>query len=351
MQNTAYEVVVELTRGPLIESIHVGAIAVSDARGNLVAHYGDPHLVANLRSSAKPFQALPLIERDGASIFGMSEREIAITCASHMGTDTHVAVLRDLQAKIGINESYLQCGIHPPGHEPTLIAMRERNETPTPNRHNCSGKHTGMLAQAVLRNLPLDDYLSTTHEIQRTILHTFSAVLGIAPGEVLIGIDGCSAPTFATPLERAALGFARLADPFTAINELGEKRAAALKLICHAMMTNPDMVSGPGGFDTALMEIGEGKIVCKSGAEGYQGIGVLPGAIGPGSAALGITYKVADGDQAGRARPIVGVEILRQLGALNETQCQALSSFATRPLNNWRGLEVGVIRPTFTLKR
>lgn len=350
MQKTAFEAIVELTRGPLIESIHFGAIAVSDVHGNLVAHYGDPHLVANLRSSAKPFQTLPLIERDGAEFFGMSEREIAITCASHMGTDDHVAVLNQLQAKIGINESHLQCGIHPPGYEPTLIAMRERNEKPTPNRHNCSGKHTGMLAHAVLRDLPLDDYLSTSHEIQKTILQTFSEVLGIPPDEVLIGIDGCSAPTFAAPLEKAAMGFARLADPYAAINKLGEKRAAALKRICQAMMANPDMVSGPGGFDTVLMDVGQGKIVCKSGAEGYQGIGVLPGAIGPGSPALGITYKIADGDQAGRARPVVGIEILRQLGALSEAQTRDLSSYAARALNNWRGLEVGVIRPSFTLK-
>ncbi len=350
MSHPAYEVMVELTRGPLIESVHHGALAVSDAQGRLIASFGDPELVANLRSSAKPFQALPLIERGGAEAFGMSDREIALICASHMGTDDHVAVLRGLQARIGVNESHLQCGIHPPSHLPTLEAMRERGEQPTPARHNCSGKHTGMLAHAVLRGLPLEDYLSTGHEIQKTILQTFAEVLGMQPGEVIIGIDGCSAPTFAAPLHNAAMGFARLAGPQTASSELGEKRTAALKRIVNAMTTNPDMVAGPGGFDTELMRVGDGKIVSKGGAEGYQAIGLLPNALGTGSPALGITYKIADGDASGRARPVVGVEVLRQLGALDNAQVEALAAFAARPLYNWRGIEIGLIRPSFELK-
>ena len=341
------KILVELTRGPLVESVHLGALAIADAHGNLIASSGDPGLVANLRSSSKPFQTLPLIERGGPEHFNMSEREIAITCASHHGTDDHVAVLRGLQAKIGITENDLLCGVHTAIDDATAKAMRQRGEEPTPNRHNCSGKHTGMLAHAVLRNLPTSDYLNVDHQIQKTILETFAELLDLSPADVLIGIDGCSAPTFAAPLRNAAAAFARLADP----SGLPEKRAKALARIFKAMTGYPDMVAGPGAFDTVLMQVGDGKIVSKGGAEGYQAFGLRPGAFGPDSPAVGITYKIADGDTSGRARPVVGVEVLRQLGALNEEQVQALSVFYTRPIYNWRKIEVGIIRPAFTLEQ
>ncbi len=338
---------VEITRGPLVESIHLGVLTVVDTQGNLIASLGDPNFVANLRSSSKPFQSLPLIERGGAEAFQLTPREIALTCASHSGTDEHVEVLRGMHEKIGISELDLQCGTHFPGHEPTARAMLLRREEPTPYRHNCSGKHTGMLAQAILAHQPSETYLNPDSQVQKTILRTFAEVIGLAPEDILIGIDGCSAPTFAAPLRCAALGFARLADP----TGLDEKRAAALRRIASAMMTNPNMVGGPGTFDTTLMEIGAGKIITKSGAEGYQGIGLLPGALGPGSPALGITYKVIDGDQGGRARQLVGVSVLQQLGALSEEQAAGLQAFSTRPMYNSRHLEVGVIRPGFRLEK
>lgn len=343
MPSNPYYPLVELTRGPLVESIHFGALAVVDASGRLIASVGDPDLVANLRSSSKPFQSLPLIENGGVEQFGMSEREIAITCASHTGTDEHVAVLQELQAKINVQENDLLCGMHPPIDEATEKAMLLRGEPTRPYRHNCSGKHTGMLAQAVLTHATIEDYLNTRHPIQRTILQTFAEMLDMNVDDVLIGIDGCSAPTFAAPLSKAALGFARLADP----SEMPSRRAEALRRIFHAMAAHPEMVSGPGQFDTRLMQVGAGKIVCKGGAEGYQAIGVLPGAAGPGSPALGITYKVIDGDQAGRARPVIGVSILRQLGVLSDAQAAELANFGQRPIYNWRKLEVGEIRPTF----
>jgi L-asparaginase II len=347
MTTETYPALVELTRGPLVESIHFGALAVVDAQGSLIASYGSPDLVANLRSSAKPFQALPLIEAGGAERFGLTDREISLMCASHAGTDDHVAVLKGIQQKLGVREEDLLCGWHPPMDEPTAEAMLVRGEKPTFNRHNCSGKHTGMLAQALLANQPLDDYLNTDHVIQKTILRTFAEMLDLPVEEVLIGIDGCSAPTFAATLRAGAYGYARLADP----SGLPAPRANALQRICQAMMAHPDMVSGPERFDTRLMEVGAGKIVAKGGAEGYQAIGLLPGALGPGSPGVGITYKIMDGDQGGRARPVVGMAILRQLGVLNDQQLADLKAFDARPIYNWRKLEVGEIRPTFTLEK
>jgi L-asparaginase II len=203
-----------------------------------------------------------------------------------------------------------------------------------------------MLAQCLLNKDPIDSYLSVDHPIQKNIIRTFAGLADMQPQDLSIGIDGCSAPTFGLPLHNAALAFARLCDP----SGLPEKRAAALRRIFQAMTSHPDMVAGPNRFDTRLMEVGGGKIVCKGGAEGYQAIGLAPGAIAPGSPAMGITYKIIDGDPSGRARAVAGIAILQQLGTLNETQLSALAAFAARPIHNWRGLEVGVIRPVFTLE-
>jgi L-asparaginase II len=335
-----YLPIVQLTRGRIVESIHYGAMAVVDSGGRLLASYGDPQTVTFLRSSAKPFQALPFVERDGDLALGMTQPELAIICASHSGTDEHVQVVSGLQQKIGVSEQDLLCGTHPPYHEPTYHAMLQRGEALSSNRHNCSGKHTGMLAHARLRGLSIEDYIDPGHPVQQSILQAFAEMCGLATEQIELGTDGCSAPNFAAPLSSAALAFARLCDPAG----LEPKRAAACGRITAAMMGNPGMVAGPGRFDTVLMGLASGRILAKAGAEGYQGIGLLPGALGPGTPALGIAFKIADGDGAGRARPCVAVEVLRQLGALSAAEAAALTDFDARPIYNWRKIEVGHMR-------
>ncbi|GAP12566.1 asparaginase [Longilinea arvoryzae] len=342
-----YQPLVEVTRGPIVESIHCGAIAVVDVHGHVVASVGDPEIITYPRSTTKPVQALPFVELGGPQHFGLTERELAILCASHSGTDEHFRVVSGIQAKIGVTESDLLCGVHDPQDEATVEAMRQRHELPTSNRHNCSGKHTGMLAQAVLRGLSKKEYIDPNHPVQQLIIKTFSEMTEIPREDILIGIDGCSAPVFALPLRNMAMAFARLAGP----SELSPERAAACRQITHAMMSNPDMVAGPGRFDTIAMGLLEGRMFAKGGAEGYQGIGLLPDALGPGSPALGITFKIADGDQGGRARPVVAIEILRQLGLLSQAQIdEHLAALAARPNTNWRKFIVGEIRPSFELK-
>lgn len=346
MKNTAFVPLVELTRGNLVESFHNGCAAVVDAAGNLLAALGDPHYVTFLRSSSKPFQILPLLENGGAETFHLSDREIALMCASHSGTDEHLAVIRALQEKVGVQESDLLCGTHPVFHQATQEALIRRGELPTPNRHNCSGKHTGFLAQAVLRSLPKQDYINPAHPVQQSVLQTFAEMVNYPAKKIIIGIDGCSAPVFAIPLYHAAWGLARLADP----RGLPEKRAEACRRVTRAMAAEPFMVAGPDRFDTLAMQAGQGKFICKAGAEGYQAIAVMPGALGENSPALGIAFKVADGDPSGRARPVIAAEILRQLGLLSQDDLRTkLSNVAARPLTNWRGLEIGEIRAVFDL--
>ena len=355
MSDSPYLPVYELSRGNTVESIHDGAVAIVDITGKLIAWYGDPQAITFLRSSAKPFQALPFIESGGHEVFGLTAQEIALLCASHSGTDDHVAVARSIQAKTGIEESELLCGVHEPMDLATANAMRERKEALTSNRHNCSGKHSGMLAYARLKGRrgerldPELTYLDASHPVQKEILNTLAEMCGVLVGEVAQGIDGCSAPNFAIPLRSAALGFARLSDPENG-GVQPQARVAACHTIAEAMMGHPDMVGGPGRFDTRLMTLTHGQIVSKGGAEAFEGFGILPGALGPGSPALGIALKIADGDNRQIVRPAVSLEVLRQIGALDEATLAALSDFGPcLPRYNWRKIEVGFSRPTFQL--
>ncbi len=345
--------ILEIIRGQVVESTHFGSIAVVDSTGKLLHSYGDPHGVAFLRSSAKPFQALPFVERGGVEYFNLTQGELALACASHETAQIHLDAVQAMQARIGIQESNLQCGPHLPGDSINFKFVIQQNIKPTPNFNNCSGKHTAMLAHAKMRGLPLENYLAHEHPIQQDILATFSEMCGIEKEKIELGIDGCSAPNFAVPLMNAALGMARMCDP----RDLSEARAGACKKITSAMTAHPEMVSNYGEFDCELMTTAAGKIITKRGAEGFQIIGLMPGVYGEHG--VGIAFKVTDGDAARmndnlesnpRVRPAITLEILRQLNALNETQLQSLAKFGPeKTLKNYAGLVTGKSRPVFKL--
>ncbi len=129
-----------MTRGGVVDSVHYGAVAVSDRSGRLLAWCGDPQAITFLRSSAKPFQALPFVEGGGLDSFNLSPRQLAFICASHAGTDAHKAMAELIQAQVGVRRGAdLLCGTHAPYDLATASRMRQANEPLTPNRHNCSG--------------------------------------------------------------------------------------------------------------------------------------------------------------------------------------------------------------------
>ncbi len=348
---TSAQPILELMRGSIVESIHFGSIAVVDSTGKLLRSYGDPDTVAFLRSSAKPFQVLPFVEQGGVDHFGFTQKELSISCASHETAQMHLDTVRVMQKKIDIEESHLQCGPHLPGDANKLKQVIKEDIKPTPNFNNCSGKHTAMLAFAKMRGLPLENYLSFEHPIQKDILKTFSAMCGLELDKIELGIDGCSAPNFAVPLVNAALGMARICDP----RDLSEARAVACKKITAAMTAHPEMVSNHGEFDCELMKIGAGRLITKRGAEGFQIIGLMPGVYG--EKGVGIAFKVADGDasrmndaleSSARVRPAVTLEILRQLNVLNESQLKSLAKFGPgKILKNYAGLVTGKSQPVF----
>lgn len=341
-----YQPLFEITRGGVVESVHHGAIAVVDARGRLLASYGDPQTITYLRSSAKPFQALPLVASGAAARLALTDEQLAVICASHAGTEAHLRVVASIQAAIGVTEKDLQCGTHPPFDPASAARLAEAGLQPGENHHNCSGKHSGMLALAKDLQAPIEDYLELSHPVQSRILDLFARMCDLEPQQVAIGIDGCSAPNFAVPLRSAAAAYARLADPA----DLEEPLAAACRTVMLAMGSHPLLVSGPGRFDTRLMETLQGSLVIKGGAEGYAGLAMPVGARGPGSPALGVAIKIADGDHARRAGSSVVLAVLEMLGMLSAEQSAELADFHHRPVLNHRKTQVGEERSCFQLE-
>lgn len=337
---SGYEPLVELTRGGIVESIHLGALAAVDSDGILLAAFGNSDMVSFPRSSMKPFQALPLVENGGMEAFGLTDEELAIICASHAGTNEHVRVLKSIHQKVGLQLSDLQCGVHWPIDKETTFQMRLLGETPDSYRHNCSGKHSGMLTQAKLLEQSLDDYLTPVHLVQQNIRRAVSSMCGIHRDDMIFGVDGCSAPVYAMPLSSFAWAIARLVDPVN----LDEERQIACQRITSAMIAYPEMVAGPGQLDSVLMQVMNGKVIAKGGAEGYQLIGVMPGAIAENSKGIGIAFKIADGDPSRRATQRVVVEMLKALGFEAEMASEVFASFNQPILRNFRGIEIGNIR-------
>ncbi len=346
------EALVEVTRGGRVESEHRGAIAVVDANGELVAHRGDVGLVSYLRSSAKPFQLLPLVESGAADRFGFTTAELAVMAGSHSGEPRHVTAVQSILNKIGLSEDALQCGIHVPFNADSAKALKAAGREPTVLHNNCSGKHAGMLAQAVDRGLSTHDYLDPQHSVQVTIRRRLAELGGITFDEIGVGVDGCSVPCFALPLQAAALAFAKLADagrdPTGALRRPqaagGKIREAGLARVAWAMMEYPEMVAGDGRLDTDLMRAAPRRVVSKGGAEGYHGMGIVT-QDGP---ALGVAIKIGDGDGRRGVHPVV-IETLRQMGVLDDAALRALYSYHTWKITNHRGLEVGEVRANFEL--
>ena len=272
MSTPKYAPIVETWRGPIVESIHYGSIVVVDPSGGLVACTGDPDAVVYLRSSSKPFQILPLVEMGGMERFGLTERELAVMCASHTGTDDHVHVVSGIQKKLGVSIDQLMCGMHMPTDPLTAERMFTHGEETTPLRHNCSGKHTGMLAQALLQGFPLEDYINPQHPVQRVIIRTFSKMTGV-PVEQIDPWHGWLSPPPFSPSPCALQLW--LSPAWQIPLHCLSRVRSALRRIFSAMTANPDMVSGPDTFDTNLMTVGRGKILTKGGAEGYQAVSVL----------------------------------------------------------------------------
>ncbi|HHT01739.1 MAG TPA: asparaginase [Firmicutes bacterium] len=329
---------VHMYRGGLLDCIYRGDVAVVDALGNVQFWVGNVEKVAFLRSAAKPVQVLPVLTSGAIERFGIQPPEVAIMAASHSGEERHVAVVKGILDKLGLEPSHLQCGTHVPFLGPSPYAIYQRGEEPTALHNACSGKHCGMLALALQQGWDLIDYVDLGHPVQQQMLHAFAEVADMAGEEVEIGIDGCGVPVFGVTLRKMAYCYARLVMP----ERLPERWRAAARQITTAMTAHPEMVGGEARLCTDAMRVVGNGLIAKLGADGIYCFGIP-------QLGLGVAIKAEDGNL--RAVEAAAVEVLAQLGVLDEKQLQDLSRYH-RPQNySCRGDVVGGIRPVFSLER
>lgn len=329
-------------RGDRVESAQRGSVAAVDESGNLVASAGDPAAAIYLRSAAKPFQAMALLEAGGEKAFGLGSDEIALMCASHGGEPRHVRAAARLLAKGGFTAADLACGAHSPMDERSARRLTASGEKPTPLHNNCSGKHAGLLLACRLRGLDPDGYWKPEHPIQRVALSHIAAHCGTDPASIPTAVDGCSLPVAYLPLQSLALGYARLLAPGRARGDAG---AAIRARIRSAMWESPGMVAGRARFTTDFLEAGSGTWIGKEGAEGVYAIGLSGGGRGR---AVGIAFKLEDGGT--RARDAVSLDILRRMRRLPREARSRLAGYVSPPVINARGLSVGRIVAEVPLK-
>jgi L-asparaginase II len=336
---------VEVWRGPIVESRHRGHLTAVDGKGATIAKLGLPETVTYVRSSGKPFQAIPVIVSGAADRFGFTEQEVAIACGSHSGEPIHVDTVRSMLARIGLDESSLRCGVHEPFSAEVARELARDQKPPNALQNNCSGKHAAMLALARYVGAPTESYDDQRNPVQQAIAKTVADFSDIPLEQIAFGVDGCGVPVFGIPVRAMALMYARLVAPPESFDDVTRN---ACQRIVKAMIDFPEMVGGTKDrLDTELIKAGQGRLISKIGAEGVYTVGVLPSTEWP--CGLGLALKIEDGDDH-RARPPAVLEALRQLNVLAGEELIALASYAPTIIKNRRGERVGEARAAFTLE-
>ncbi|MFD0917574.1 asparaginase [Pseudahrensia aquimaris] len=332
-------ILVEVSRGPKVESVHRGAIAVMDAQGKSVLSFGDTEAPVFPRSAVKAIQALPLIESGAADAYGFGDKELSLACSSHSGEDEHVAMARSMLKRAGFSEDMLECGGHWSTNHRTLLhqtTIYPINSTPPAVCNNCSGKHTGFVCTAAHTGVDPKGYIGRDHTIQKNINTVMQEVTGAAHDEDICGTDGCSIPTYAVPLSAMATGFARMA---TGVG-LPPERATAAKRLLNACMNEPFYMAGTKRFCTEYMTLGAGRLFAKTGAEGVF-CAAIP------ELGVGIALKVDDGTT--RASEAMMAAVTARLLPADDPLQQGLARWTDKRMRNWNGLDVGRVTATLPL--
>ncbi|HOD55101.1 MAG TPA: asparaginase [Candidatus Cloacimonadota bacterium] len=327
---------VKRTRGKIVEAKHYAHICVINSNKEIIASLGDPFYYTFLRSSAKPIQALQIIISGTAERYQFTSDELALMCASHYGEQTHINTVLSIMKKAGISLSEFRCGVATSLNPQYALELARRGIQDSELISDCSGKHSGMLAVCKHNAYPVTNYLDINHPVQQENLRLISLFSEYSADQISIGIDGCSVPVFAMPLFNMAVAFLNLAVP----DQFDQETQQACNKIFHAMNEFPFMVSGTGGFCTALMKATKGRLIGKIGAEGVYCIALK-------NEKLAISLKIEDGSLT--VVPSVAIHTLKQLDLLSNQEYHLLEKFHYPDILNDNGLITGQTIPDFKL--
>ena len=329
------EIVLQYTRAGHIENIHRGDVAAVNCAGKIISEIGNAHLPMFWRSAAKPFQALPFVKNGGLEKYNVTQEELAVLVSSHSGEENHVALVRGILAKLGLDESVLDCGVVRPMSGKAFKDLIAKGEKVLPVHNPCSGKHSQIIALAMMLGVPIEGYTKPEHEAQKIIFKHVAMAAKVPENELEIGIDGCGVPVFYLPLYNMALAYARLSTP--RLGDWGEYELAATK-IRNAMSDYPQVISGTGRIDLAVSEVTGGRIIAKIGADAVYCLCVK-------DENLGIAFKIEDGSYTA-VTPMV-IAVLKKLDLLTKTEAEELDKKFPPVLKNHRGEIIGTIEAVF----
>ena len=318
-------VLVELTRGGIVESFHRGVICVVDEMGDVVYSQGDIRQVCFPRSALKYIQHIPLITSGIFDHFEFTAKELSLMCGSHNGEEQHVEIVTDILNKIGVDATALKCGAQNPTRKTDWVNLIKRGEFAKAVHNNCSGKHAGFLAYNVFNNLNTDLYLSSDFKLQILIKEVVARFARLNTHDLIEGLDGCSAPTFAMPVYNQALMYKNLIAPD---NNIPTEESNAARRIVEAVTEFPEMVAGTKRYCTDLMAITKGRIIGKTGADGVYCLSIP-------EKKWGIAIKVDDGKMGPQYQ--IAQQLLINLGLLNEVEAGLLDPYREFDIINFAG--------------
>ncbi len=322
--------VVEVLRGPVVESFHQVLAVVADDRGMVMGFNGNHDYLTFPRSSIKMLQAIPFVESGAMEKFGLDDRMLALASSSHSGEKQHLLVASQWMEKIHAKEDLLRCGPAWPYHEPTKFEMIRKDLKPNRVLHNCSGKHLGLISACVAAGFSPLDYHKWDHPIQARIRKVLSEMMKIDHEKVPWGIDGCGIPTYSVPLQNIAVGMGQML-----ASSVGEARKFACQRILDAARKHPQLIGGSDEFVSLVNEKTNGRVIAKAGAEGTYAA-LIP------EKRLAFVLKVHDGRE--RAANVAMAGLLRHLGGISESEFNALKEFTQPTVKNSRGEDVGEVR-------
>lgn len=318
-------VLVEVTRGPAVESFHRGRACIVTPDGQVVEAWGDVAAPVYPRSCVKPLQALAFLETGAADGIGADDGQIALACASHSAEPEHMARLTPWLERLGLPAEALACGPHLPNGEAAAAALIRSGEAPGRLHNNCAAKHLAMLSTALHMGEAPEGYETASHPVQQRVRARLSDFGGVSLEDQAVGIDGCGIPTVAMPLTALARGFARL----------GVDPGAECQRIRAAMAAHPVLVGGSDRFDSKVLAAVGDRAIIKCGAEGVHAAAIP-------SLGLGVAIKIDDG--ARRAAEVAMAALLRYLKVIYDTVWMTLQDTVQPTLYNTAGAAVGDIR-------
>lgn len=322
--------VVEVTRGAVVESLHNVVAVVVNESGALKDFWGQPQFLTYPRSGIKMLQALPFVESGAVEKFGLSDKHIALACASHKAEKDHLEALNEWMTKAGIKESNFVCGPHLPYDEIAAHEMIRKGLKPTVLCNNCAGKHSGIISTCLHLGEDPTGYDKYEHNAQKRLRKVLTETMKMDHSKMVYASDGCGIPTYSVTVQAMAVGMSTFINP-----KETPTRKIAVDRIIKAVSSQPFYLAGSDHFVTSVIEKTQGRAIIKGGAEGIY-CGFLP------EKKLAFAVKASDG--GARAAQVATAAVLLNFGGLTADEFKALSKYTQPVVTNWKGDVVGQIR-------